>query len=307
GVEATVGLDLGEAFAFERRLQLLVDQPNALLELCLLVFLGRCESPLEIVEHGQELLHEPLVGARDQALLVTRDPLAVVLEVGRDALEVVQALVPLRLELSKPLFELTHGIRPGIGRHEVLASSSTTSASSITSSSDSVVSPFPPDAACAWDACAYTASASFCEASWSASVLARISPRSSASSACLSSITRPSIVEASLSSSLSRWSLRLFSVAYASDSAWFFASASSRRRCASSACASASAIIWSTSSGFRPEPPSILICCSFPVPRSLADTLMIPFASMSKVTSISGMPRGAGGLPTSWNLPSVLL
>src|SRR5205823_2706796 len=127
-----------EAFAFERRLQLLVDQPNALLELCLLVFLGRCESPLEIVEHGQQLLHQPLVGARDQALLVTRDPLAVVLEVGRNALEVVQALVPLRLERGdaflKGLFCLGH---------EVLASSSTTSASSITSSSESDASPLP--------------------------------------------------------------------------------------------------------------------------------------------------------------------
>ncbi len=34
---------------------------------------------------------------------------------------------------------------------------------------------------------------------------------------------------------------------------------------------------------------------------------MIPFASMSNVTSTCGMPRGAGGMPTSWNLPSVLL
>ena len=34
---------------------------------------------------------------------------------------------------------------------------------------------------------------------------------------------------------------------------------------------------------------------------------MIPFASMSNATSICGMPRGAGGIPTSWNLPSVLL
>ena len=34
---------------------------------------------------------------------------------------------------------------------------------------------------------------------------------------------------------------------------------------------------------------------------------MIPFASMSNETSICGMPRGAGGMPTSWNLPSVLL
>ena len=33
----------------------------------------------------------------------------------------------------------------------------------------------------------------------------------------------------------------------------------------------------------------------------------MPFASMSNVTSTCGMPRGAGGMPTSWNLPSVLL
>ena len=34
---------------------------------------------------------------------------------------------------------------------------------------------------------------------------------------------------------------------------------------------------------------------------------MIPFASMSNETSICGIPRIAGGMPTSWNLPSVLL
>ena len=49
------------------------------------------------------------------------------------------------------------------------------------------------------------------------------------------------------------------------------------------------------------------ICCSLPVPWSFAETLMMPLASMSNVTSICGTPRGAGGMPTSWNLPSVLL
>ena len=49
------------------------------------------------------------------------------------------------------------------------------------------------------------------------------------------------------------------------------------------------------------------ICCSLPVAMSFAETLMIPFASMSNDTSICGMPRGAGGMPTSSNLPSVLL
>ena len=51
----------------------------------------------------------------------------------------------------------------------------------------------------------------------------------------------------------------------------------------------------------------MVIFCSLPVPRSLALTCTMPLASMSKVTSICGMPRGAGGMPTSWNLPSVLL
>lgn len=44
--------------------------------------------------------------------------------------------------------------------------------------------------------------------------------------------------------------------------------------------------------------PDHLLCCSRPVPLSLADTWTIPLASMSKVTSIWGTPRGAGGIPT---------
>jgi len=35
----------------------------------------------------------------------------------------------------------------------------------------------------------------------------------------------------------------------------------------------------------------------FAVPRSFADTLRIPDASISKVTSTWGTPRGAGGSP----------
>ena len=51
----------------------------------------------------------------------------------------------------------------------------------------------------------------------------------------------------------------------------------------------------------------MVICCSRPVPRSLADTCTMPLASMSNVTSTCGTPRGAGGMPTSWNVPSSLL
>ncbi|MCG3135090.1 MAG: hypothetical protein HMLKMBBP_02593 [Planctomycetes bacterium] len=49
------------------------------------------------------------------------------------------------------------------------------------------------------------------------------------------------------------------------------------------------------------------ICCSLFVPRSFAVTLRMPFASMSNATSIRGTPRGADGMPASWNLPSVRL
>ncbi len=60
--------------------------------------LRRLERPLQVVEHRQQLLDQPLVGPRDQACLVTRGPLAVVLEVGLDALEGVDELVALALE-----------------------------------------------------------------------------------------------------------------------------------------------------------------------------------------------------------------
>ena len=46
-----------------------------------------------------------------------------------------------------------------------------------------------------------------------------------------------------------------------------------------------------------------MIPCLRPVARSLAETLRIPFASMSKPTSICGTPRGAGGMPLSRKLP----
>ena len=55
------------------------------------------------------------------------------------------------------------------------------------------------------------------------------------------------------------------------------------------------------------EPPVIVIDCSLPVPLSLALTCTMPFASMSKVTSTCGTPRGAGAMPVSSKFPSDLL
>ena len=51
----------------------------------------------------------------------------------------------------------------------------------------------------------------------------------------------------------------------------------------------------------------MVIFCSRPVALSRALTLRMPLASMSKVTSICGTPRGAGGMPSSMKRPSVLL
>eukprot|EP00123_Amoebidium_parasiticum_P000991 comp11954_c0_seq1/m.6632 comp11954_c0_seq1/g.6632 ORF comp11954_c0_seq1/g.6632 comp11954_c0_seq1/m.6632 type:complete len:148 (+) comp11954_c0_seq1:869-1312(+) len=57
----------------------------------------------------------------------------------------------------------------------------------------------------------------------------------------------------------------------------------------------------------RPLSLVMVILFSRPVLLSMADTLRIPLASMSKVTSIWGTPRGAGGMPVSSNLPRRLL
>ena len=59
--------------------------------------LGRVERPLEIVEHRQQLRHEPLRGPRGESVLVAQRALAVVVEVGREPLEIGEVLVPLGL------------------------------------------------------------------------------------------------------------------------------------------------------------------------------------------------------------------
>ena len=51
----------------------------------------------------------------------------------------------------------------------------------------------------------------------------------------------------------------------------------------------------------------MVICCSFPVPKILCGYILIPFASISKVTSICGTPLLAGGIPSRRNWPRVLL
>ena len=47
--------------------------------------------------------------------------------------------------------------------------------------------------------------------------------------------------------------------------------------------------------------------CSLLVDLSFAETLIIPLASISKVTSICGVPLGAAGISVKLNWPSDLL
>ncbi|CAH0363935.1 unnamed protein product [Pelagomonas calceolata] len=105
----------------------------------------------------------------------------------------------------------------------------------------------------------------------------------------------------------SRWRHQITDAAlYRYDSRPLRASMRSLTFLSSSAYSSASRTMRSmSSSDRRPFSAVIVIFSALPVPLSSALTCRIPFASISKVTSIWGTPRGAGGMPVSSNLPSL--
>ena len=96
GSNGALRLDLHEPLLRERVGERPVDEAHAVLELRLLVLGRGLERALEVVDHRQQLLDEPLGGARDQARLVARRALAVVVELGLEALQRVEVLVALR-------------------------------------------------------------------------------------------------------------------------------------------------------------------------------------------------------------------
>ena len=111
----------------------------------------------------------------------------------------------------------------------------------------------------------------------------------------------------SASSTLSALSFTNFSMVKISCSALFFDSTLSLRFLSSSAYFSASLTAASMSFSDRLLLAVRVIDWLLLVALSTADTDTMPFASISKVTSICGTPRGAGAMPTSENLPRVLL
>ena len=77
--------------------------------------LGSVERALEVVEHGQELGDDALARAGEDLRLLPRDALAVVVEVGRDAAQVVEDLLALALGVLEPRKQLVGGRRASLG------------------------------------------------------------------------------------------------------------------------------------------------------------------------------------------------
>ena len=102
-------------------------------------------------------------------------------------------------------------------------------------------------------------------------------------------------------------SSNVFWVVFANASPLFLISTFSLRFLSSSACSSASFFIFSISESDNFVEPVMLIDCSLPVPLSCAETFKIPFTSISNVTSICGIPFGAGNIPSRWKRPRLLL
>ena len=111
----------------------------------------------------------------------------------------------------------------------------------------------------------------------------------------------------SLSLTLPSKSFNDFSVWKIVASASFLASAKAFFLSSASLLASASFLIFSISSSLRLVEEVIVIDCSLLVPKSLAVTLTIPFASISNLTSICGTPRGEAGILSRRKFPKVLL
>ena len=100
-VELPAGRNLGQPFLDKRASQRLLHESHTLDEGRFLVTLGGLQCALETVENRQQLTNEPFVRMRDEALLLARRPLAVVLEVGLDALQETEVLVALLGQLEQ--------------------------------------------------------------------------------------------------------------------------------------------------------------------------------------------------------------
>ena len=105
-VERAFGGNLLDALGGEHGGERVLRHADALEHLGLLVVLGGVERALEVVEHGQELRDDALARAGEDLRLLPGDPLAVVVEVGRDAAQVVHRLLVVALRVLQPREQL---------------------------------------------------------------------------------------------------------------------------------------------------------------------------------------------------------
>ena len=160
--------------------------------------------------------------------------------------------------------------------------------------------------ACAW-ACALRMSCCAAPKAASISLMAALHPSMSAALWAVSSLLMAASMAERLSAGIlspnSSSCLRLWNTIW---SARLRVSTRSRSLASAAALAAASSFMRWISASVRPDDASMRMDCCLPVALSFADTLRIPFSSISNVTSIWGMPRGAGAMPSRWKRPRVL-
>ena len=104
-----LGVELLDAVALEHGDQLRVHEPYALGQVLLLVTC-RLKRTLEVVDHGQQLAHEPALRALARRRRLLGGALAEVLEVRLRALGQVEVLLPLPLCLRERVVVLSLGL-----------------------------------------------------------------------------------------------------------------------------------------------------------------------------------------------------
>ena len=96
GSNVAVGLHLDEPLARQQVGERAVDEPDAVGDLRLAVLDRGLDRPLEVVDIGSSCFTSRSRGPRHELLLLARNALAVVVELGLQPLERVEVLVALR-------------------------------------------------------------------------------------------------------------------------------------------------------------------------------------------------------------------
>ena len=90
-------VELGDALALEQRPERAMHQRDAIGDRLVLGRLEGAERTLEVVEHGQEIVEQPLGGPLAELLVLARHALLVVVELGGEPPQLVEVLIAIAL------------------------------------------------------------------------------------------------------------------------------------------------------------------------------------------------------------------